>query len=206
MTDSRESGVTIVVLIVIVLIAGGIVTYMWQQRQAERELALRQQQQARELQREVAKRQELFLQREAEAAAEQRMANVTEEQSEPTEEAVVRILETQQQAWNAGDIDSFMQHYWKSDDLSFSFAGKVTRGWQATLESYEQRYPSPEQMGTLKFGNLEITPLGPDAAVVLGQWQLQRHESTDLDGNFTLIFRRIDGDWVIVHDHTSRAE
>jgi ketosteroid isomerase-like protein len=30
-------------------------------------------------------------------------------------------------------------------------------------------------------------------------------ESEPASGNFSLVFRKIDGRWVIVHDHTSRA-
>jgi ketosteroid isomerase-like protein len=59
-------------------------------------------------------------------------------------------------------------------------------------------------MGRLSFSNLEITPLGDEAALVLGEWKLEREEEA-VSGNFSLVFRKIDGRWVIVHDHTSRA-
>ncbi len=58
-------------------------------------------------------------------------------------------------------------------------------------------------MGKLTFGELEITSLGEHAALVLGRWHLKR-EVGSLGGNFSLIFRRINRRWVIVHDHTSR--
>jgi beta-aspartyl-peptidase (threonine type) len=107
--------------------------------------------------------------------------------------------------WNAGDIDRFMDFYWKSDQLTFSSGGKVTRSWQSTLENYRQRYGARSLMGKLTFRNLEITPLGQTAAYVLGEWQLQR-DAEILGGNFTLVFRYLDGRWLIVHDHTSRSE
>ena len=117
--------------------------------------------------------------------------------------AVESVLRIQQEAWNRGDVDAFMEHYWKSDDLTFSSEGKTTRGWTATLNRYRDRYPTPEQMGQVKFSNLEITPLGDSAALVLGKWNLKR-ENEPLKGNFSLVFRKLDGRWVIVHDHTSR--
>jgi hypothetical protein len=58
-------------------------------------------------------------------------------------------------------------------------------------------------MGRLKFGGLEITPLGDSAALVLGQWHVDR-QNEPLSGNFSLVVRKIDGRWLIVHDHTSR--
>jgi beta-aspartyl-peptidase (threonine type) len=121
------------------------------------------------------------------------------------EAAIRAVLESQQTAWNEGNVPAFMEHYWKSDDLTFSAGGKVTRTWQGTLENYQQRYPTPHDMGKLAFDNLEVTPLGTQAALVLGDWQLAR-ASGQLGGNFTLIFRRVDDRWVIIHDHTSRAD
>jgi beta-aspartyl-peptidase (threonine type) len=117
-------------------------------------------------------------------------------------EAVLRL---QAEAWNAGDIDRFMEHYWKSDELTFSAGGQTTRGWKNTLERYRQRYPTIEKMGRLTFDQLEIQPLGETAAAVLGRWHLAR-DSDELGGNFSLVVRKIDGRWLIVHDHTSRAE
>ena len=114
------------------------------------------------------------------------------------------LLSAQAADWNRGDIDAFMEHYWKSDELTFSSRGQTTRGWTGTKENYKRRYPTREQMGQLKFTQLEITSLGDSAALVLGRWQLMREQSP-VEGNFTLIFRRLDDKWVIVHDHTSRA-
>jgi beta-aspartyl-peptidase (threonine type) len=98
-----------------------------------------------------------------------------------------------------------MEHYWKSDELTFSAGGQTTRGWQNTLERYRQRYPTVEKMGRLTFDHLEVQPLDETAALVLGQWRLAREDDA-LDGNFSLIVRKLDGRWLIVHDHTSRAE
>ena len=118
--------------------------------------------------------------------------------------AIEAVLRAQEDAWNAGDVDAFMDHYWKSDDLTFSSGGKTTRGWKATLARYKERYPTREKMGRLTLSGLEITPLDDAAAMVLGQWRLDGL-SEPLGGNFTLVLRKIDGRWVIVHDHTSRS-
>ena len=71
------------------------------------------------------------------------------------------------------------------------------------MSGYRERYPTREKVGRLTFGNLEVTPLEDAAALVLGEWSLER-ESEPTSGNFSLVFRKIDGRWVIVHDHTSR--
>jgi ketosteroid isomerase-like protein len=118
-------------------------------------------------------------------------------------DALEDILQKQAAAWNRGDIDGFMEHYWKSENLTFSSGGKTTRGWQTTKDNYKLRYPTRERMGKLTFDQLEAFPLGDSAALLLGHWHLDR--TGPVGGNFSLVFRKIDGAWVIVHDHTSLA-
>ena len=117
---------------------------------------------------------------------------------------VLTVLHAQEVAWNEGDIERFVAHYWKSDDLTFSSAGKTTWGWDSTLANYRRRYPTPEQMGQVRFHHLEVFALGPGTALVLGQWTLDR-EADPIGGNFSLVFQKIQGQWRIVHDHTSRT-
>jgi uncharacterized protein (TIGR02246 family) len=118
--------------------------------------------------------------------------------------AVRAVLDTQRDAWNRGDIAAFMDGYSRSTDTVFVSGDTVTKGWQTVLERYQRTYNSPEKMGTLTFSDLEVTPIGEDAAVVLGRWQLQRPNDQP-HGRFTLIFRSTKQGWKIVHDHTSAA-
>lgn len=118
-----------------------------------------------------------------------------------TSSQIRNILGRQADDWNRGDVESFMQAYWKSPDLTFSSGGRITRGWQNTLDHYYERYPNQKEMGHLDFSFLEITPIGFDAALVLGRWHLDRDKP--VGGVFSLVFRKMQGRWVIVHDHTS---
>jgi len=104
--------------------------------------------------------------------------------------------------WNRGDIEGFMEGYWKSDATAFVGSSRVLRGWQALLDRYRRSYPHGAAMGQLQFSDLEITPLGPDAALILGRWQLTREKDRP-GGVFTLVARRFPEGWRIVHDHTS---
>ena len=124
-------------------------------------------------------------------------------QSASDESAITELIQQQASDWNAGDIDAFMKVYWKSDQLTFSSGGEVTRGFDATLQRYKGRYPNPEKMGKLTFTDLEFLPLGDSAMQVLGVWKLARTEP--MEGKFTLVFRRFPEGWKIVHDHTSKS-
>jgi len=115
---------------------------------------------------------------------------------------IIAILETQAAAWNEGDIEGFMEYYLKDDSLRFASGGSVARGWRSTLDRYRESYPDRAAMGALGFSDLEITELGPDAAVAFGRWRLVREKDSP-HGLFTLTFRRIDGTWRITQDHTS---
>lgn len=115
--------------------------------------------------------------------------------------AIKAVLERQVQAWNRGDIDAFMQGYWNSDELVF-VSNRVLRGWQAALERYKSAYDTREKMGTLHFAVLRVDKLGSGYAKVLGQWDIAR-QPENIGGYFTLIFRKMEGGWKIIHDHTS---
>ena len=118
--------------------------------------------------------------------------------------AIVQVLTTQTAAWNRGDIPGFMQGYWQSDSLVFISKKGLTYGWRSTLANYQKSYPAAAAMGRLYFSGLRITPLGPDVAEVVGGWHLARPVALgNLGGHFLLVFRRIQGRWVIVADHTS---
>ncbi|MBL0327229.1 MAG: nuclear transport factor 2 family protein [Cytophagaceae bacterium] len=116
---------------------------------------------------------------------------------------IMEVLNRQQENWNKGDIETFMQDYWKSDELKFIGKNGVVKGWNATLDRYLKSYPDRATMGQLKFDIKEIDFHSKKSAWVLGQWHLTRPEKGDVGGFFTLIFKKIDGKWVIVSDHTS---
>jgi ketosteroid isomerase-like protein len=115
------------------------------------------------------------------------------------------VLRSQQEAWNRGDIDGFMNGYARAGSTTFVSEDTVTRGWQTVRDRYRKRYSDREKMGTLTFSDLEITPLGRDAAIALGRWKLKRSKD-EPHGRFTLIFRQRTEGWRIVHDHTSTAK
>lgn len=129
------------------------------------------------------------------------MVSAVSAQESKAQTAIRKVMDDQAAAWNRGDIEGFMQGYWKSEKLTF-VSSRVTRGWQQTLENYKRSYDTREKIGTLTFSDLEITLLSKDAALVLGSWSLKRTNDAP-GGKFTLIFRKFKEGWRVVHDHTS---
>jgi ketosteroid isomerase-like protein len=116
--------------------------------------------------------------------------------------AILQTLQEQQQAWNEGNPEKFMDGYWKSDSMQFVGGNKINYGWQTTLDNYKKNYPDTVAMGKLRFEILKVNALSPDAAFLTGRFFLKRTIG-DLNGIFTLVLRKIEGKWVVVYDHTS---
>ncbi|OYU65283.1 MAG: DUF4440 domain-containing protein [Cytophagaceae bacterium BCCC1] len=118
-------------------------------------------------------------------------------------EDILQVMARQQNNWNAGDIEKFMEDYLKSDELQFIGSKGIVKGWHATKERYLKSYPDRATMGQLKFDILEVDFHSKKTAWVLGKWYLTRPEKGDVGGYFTLIFKKVKGKWIIVSDHTS---
>ncbi len=118
------------------------------------------------------------------------------------ETGIRSILGQQEIAWNSGNIENFMKGYWQNDSLMFIGKSGVTYGWQKTLNNYKKNYPDTTAMGKLSFNLLEFKHLSPVYYFVVGKWHLQRSIG-NLEGHFTLLFRKTNGHWFIIADHSS---
>jgi uncharacterized protein (TIGR02246 family) len=118
------------------------------------------------------------------------------------EQEIRRLLATQTQEWNKGDIEGFMQTYWKSDSLMFIGKTGVHFGWQNTLNNYKKSYPDTTAMGKLSFDIITVRKLSSEYYSVVGKWMLQRSIG-DLSGHYDLLLKKIKGKWCIISDHSS---
>jgi hypothetical protein len=95
-----------------------------------------------------------------------------------------------------------MQGYWQHPKLEFVTKNGVIRGYETLLNRYRTTYPNKEAMGTLEFSELEIEKLSNQYYLAIGKYTLL-FEAEVRTGYFTILFRRIDGRWLMVKDHTS---
>ncbi len=115
---------------------------------------------------------------------------------------ILAVMDHQEACWNEGNVECFMEGYWPSDSLMFIGKEGITYGYENTLQRYLNNYPDRSAMGILSFDVIDLQRLSPVAFHMVGKWQLQRRIG-DIDGHFTLLFQKIDGEWVIVKDHSS---
>lgn len=131
------------------------------------------------------------------------MNNAMAQKTAESPETIIRqILGKQTAAWNRGDLEAFMQGYWKNDSLLFVGKNGPTYGYNTTLQNYRKSYPDNATMGQLKFTLLQIRALSSDTWFVLGKWALTR-TAGNVSGHYTLLFKKINGQWVIIADHSS---
>ncbi len=115
------------------------------------------------------------------------------------ERAIRAAMQDQEQAWDAGDIDAFMQGY--SDSICFVDRRGMECGKATVTARYRSHYPDRKAMGDLTFGITEVRPAGGDHAWVTGNWELRRVADT-IGGGFSLLWERERAGWRIVRDHT----
>ena len=118
------------------------------------------------------------------------------------EKTIRGILDRQTKDWNAGRLEDFMKGYWESDSLMFIGNSGVKYGWLNTLNSYKKGYPDTSAMGKLSFDIISVKKLSNEYYHVIGKWHLKRTIG-DLNGHYTLLFKKIKGEWVIICDHSS---
>ena len=122
----------------------------------------------------------------------------------PAEKSIRHVLDEQVEAWNRGDVDSFVTGY--ADSSATLFVGKeMARGYAAIADRYKQNYPTRQKMGKLSFTDLEVHQLDQDYAAVVGRYHLERTTTGggNADGIFSLIFDKTSQGWKIVLDHSS---
>ena len=117
---------------------------------------------------------------------------------------IMKVMDIQEKAWNNGDIDSFMNGYIKSEELVFSGSNGPIYGWNATKERYKKSYPDLKTMGKLSFTVRKIKSLSKETAYLIGEYYL-KSTIEDSYGHFTLIWKKVNGKWLIVSDHTSSS-
>ncbi|MFO7915504.1 MAG: nuclear transport factor 2 family protein [Candidatus Krumholzibacteriales bacterium] len=127
-------------------------------------------------------------------------AETVEEPAEARRE-ITEILGSQKDSWNNGDLEGYMDYYLDSENLTFHSGSRLIRGWESLNSMYRRNY-SGEKMGVLDFSEVKINILSQDASYVIGAWEVALPD-TIRKGRFTLILRKLDGEWRIVHDHSS---
>lgn len=106
-------------------------------------------------------------------------------------------------AWNAGDLDDFLSDYLADSSTTFVTPRGVLHGIPAIRGVYAARFAPGGKRDSLHFESLEVDLLAPGVANAIAFYVLQRKDSVTAKGPTSLLMRRVNGKWKIVHDHSS---
>ena len=118
------------------------------------------------------------------------------------ETAIKKLMNDQVIAWNNGNIDEFMKGYWNSDSMVFMGSNGPNYGYTKTLDNYKKNYSDTVKMGKLNFTFDAMQKIASDYYFIIGKYYLKRTIG-DAKGVFTLLLKKINGEWKIIVDHTS---
>jgi ketosteroid isomerase-like protein len=119
--------------------------------------------------------------------------------------AILKVIAFMEAAWNRGDFRGYMRGF-KNPDVIFVSGGRFQDGWQGTLDHYIRDYgASAETRGTLRFSDIRVEMLSPDAAQLISRYQLVKQQHSQYGIN-TRLMRKVNGEWVIALNHVSSSE
>ena len=130
----------------------------------------------------------------------------------PTQRTAIRaeleaMLRRSAADWNRGDLDGFVSDYLPGDSTTYIGSRGLVRGPAAIRTSYARLFTGEVQRDSLSFVILDVDPVAPNAANLIAQYVLTRRvggrDSVTARGPTSLLVRRVDGRWRIVHDHSS---
>ena len=122
--------------------------------------------------------------------------------SDPTP-AIDSMLTASAAAWNRGDLEGFMSTYLEDTTTTFLTASGLGQGYAWIRNRYAPRFEPGAARDSLRFTELRVRALGADHALATARYVLFRGDSTTATGPFTVVLRRTEAGWKMIHDHTS---
>lgn len=113
------------------------------------------------------------------------------------------MLDSSAAGWNGGDLETFMSVYLPTARTTYVGGGGVRMGYESIRQRYAPLFTEGADRDSLRFEDLRVRAVTNDVSVGVATWVL--HDTTGVTGSgpFTLVLRRTDGGWRIVHDHSS---
>lgn len=105
-------------------------------------------------------------------------------------------------AFNRGDLPGHLAAY--DESVTFMTKEGPRPGVAAIEKAFRETYfRDGKAIQQLRFEELAVRPLGPDAALATARWVLSGGEGAEQSGWFTVVWRRTPAGWRVVHDHSS---
>lgn len=113
------------------------------------------------------------------------------------------MLDSSAAGWNGGDLETFMSVYLPAATTTYVGGSGVRQGYEAIRRRYAPLFTEEADRDSLRFEDLRVRSITDEVAVGVATWVLHDTAGVSGSGPFTLVLRRTDGGWRIVHDHSS---
>jgi uncharacterized protein (TIGR02246 family) len=121
-------------------------------------------------------------------------------------DTIRRLMAELDQAASALDVNRFMSHFVRDSSLVYAVAGTTRRGWTEVERSHRESWTRIAE-ASFRLGDLAVTVLAPDAAVVtgVGEARMTLKDGRTRAGPFavTAIWRRTPEGWRVLQMHES---
>ena len=114
---------------------------------------------------------------------------------------ICQMMDRGAAAWNRGDLESFMDDY--TDSATYVGSRGLLHGRTAIAAHYAGRFAPGATRDSLSFRGLDVRLVAPELTQVIATYVLTRGDSVTAMGPTSLLMRRVDGRWRILHDHSS---
>jgi uncharacterized protein (TIGR02246 family) len=130
-------------------------------------------------------------------------ATPTSAQQAEARTEISAMMRASARAWTRGDLDGFMDSYEDGSATTYVTPNGVVHGRDAIRDRYAPRFVPGAMPDALSFENTDVDLVAPDIANVISYYRLTRGDSTTAYGPTSLVMRRRNGKWRIIHDHSS---
>jgi len=114
---------------------------------------------------------------------------------------IAAVLDSTAAGWNRGDLSKYLWAY--ADSTTVMGRGGVEHGIEAVRQQMLAGFwKTGRPLQVLRYEHLDVRPLGPESALVTGQYILSGDGLPDRTGWFTTIWARTTAGWRMIHDHS----
>lgn len=128
------------------------------------------------------------------------------EQTEAIKSEIKGHMEVVIEGLETNDPDKLFRDFWQSDGATFYLNGMAMTGYDKILDGFRQGMKS-RQNTKITLNSEEIMVLGPGVAMHLAEFTndmiLENDSTVALKGYWSAVFRKIDGQWKVIHVHES---
>lgn len=119
-------------------------------------------------------------------------------------EEMTTLMNQSAKTWNQGDLKGFVNIYKNSEDTLY-ISTRIVKGYANISKRFIEKY-SNHPLGKLDFTIDDVNALSDQYRFVIGTFHLARKGMPDANGVFSLLFEKVDDQWKIVTDHTSKSK